>query len=188
MPNLTTNYGLKKPLANEYIKPDDFNYNADAIDAALKVLDDSKATPQDIADAIAAAANNSNVLTAINITSANYSVHPIDSVLRRATFAIPHNRYLLYGRVNLPDYSSVTQRFIEISMVITKANTLAIGFNRSHAYLTSKAEDIALISGNSFISMIYADNSKYGFVTTSGFYIDTYPDHMPTGTLYYMQI
>ena len=42
MPNLTTNYGLKKPLANEYIKPDDFNYNADAIDAALKTLSDGK--------------------------------------------------------------------------------------------------------------------------------------------------
>jgi len=40
MPDLTTNYGLKKPLSNEYCKPDDFNYNADAIDAALKGLDD----------------------------------------------------------------------------------------------------------------------------------------------------
>ena len=42
MPNITTNYGLKKPLSNEYCKPDDFNYNADIIDAALKGLEDDK--------------------------------------------------------------------------------------------------------------------------------------------------
>ena len=131
--------------------------------------------------------NNSNKLTAINITSANYAAHPTNADLKRATFSIPHNRYLLCGRVNLPDYSTVTQRFIEISMVITKLNTLAVGFNRSHAYVSSKSEDIVLVSGNNFISMTYGGYSKYGFVTTSGFYIDTYPDHMPTGTLYYMQ-
>lgn len=44
MPDLTKNYGLKKPLANEYAKPDDFNYNADIIDEQLKKLDDEKAS------------------------------------------------------------------------------------------------------------------------------------------------
>lgn len=39
----TTNCGLKKPEANEYYNVGDFNYNADAIDAALKGLEDGKA-------------------------------------------------------------------------------------------------------------------------------------------------
>lgn len=39
----TTNYGLKKPEANEYYNVGDFNYNADTIDAALKDLEDGKA-------------------------------------------------------------------------------------------------------------------------------------------------
>ena len=39
----TANYGLKKPETNEYYNVGDFNYNADAIDAALKGLEDGKA-------------------------------------------------------------------------------------------------------------------------------------------------
>ena len=70
MPNLTENYGLKKPLANEYAKPDDFNYNADAVDAALHSLETGKATPQDIATALA---NKVTPIQIYNITSANYA-------------------------------------------------------------------------------------------------------------------
>ena len=33
---LTTNYGLKKPDASDVVNIDDFNYNADAIDSAIK--------------------------------------------------------------------------------------------------------------------------------------------------------
>ena len=33
---LTTNYGLKKPGASDIVNIDDFNYNADAIDSAIK--------------------------------------------------------------------------------------------------------------------------------------------------------
>ena len=33
---LTTNYGLKKPDASDIVNIDDFNYNADAIDSAIK--------------------------------------------------------------------------------------------------------------------------------------------------------
>ena len=43
MPELTKNYKLKKPLANEYAKPDDFNENAEIIDAEMKRLDNEKA-------------------------------------------------------------------------------------------------------------------------------------------------
>lgn len=35
MPDLTKNYGLKKPRANEYAKPDDFNYNFDKLDEVI---------------------------------------------------------------------------------------------------------------------------------------------------------
>ena len=40
MPELTTNYQFKKPKANEYAKPDDFNSNFDALDTLLKQLSD----------------------------------------------------------------------------------------------------------------------------------------------------
>lgn len=41
MPDLTENYNFKKPKANEYAKPDDFNENFDAIDLILKALADA---------------------------------------------------------------------------------------------------------------------------------------------------
>lgn len=41
MPELTTNYQFKKPKANEYAKPDDFNSNFDALDMLLKQQSDS---------------------------------------------------------------------------------------------------------------------------------------------------
>lgn len=41
MPELTTNYQFKKPKANEYAKPDDFNSNFDALDTLLKQQSDS---------------------------------------------------------------------------------------------------------------------------------------------------
>lgn len=41
MPDLTENYNFKKPKANEYAKPDDFNENFDALDLILKVLADA---------------------------------------------------------------------------------------------------------------------------------------------------
>ena len=37
---LTTNYGLKKPGASDIVNIDDFNYNADAIDSAIKTVED----------------------------------------------------------------------------------------------------------------------------------------------------
>lgn len=40
MPQTTTNYGFKKPLSNEYVKPDDFNDNWDKLDGKLKDIDD----------------------------------------------------------------------------------------------------------------------------------------------------
>ncbi len=39
--NYTANYNLKKPLQNEYYNVDDFNDNADIIDAALKAHNDA---------------------------------------------------------------------------------------------------------------------------------------------------
>lgn len=41
MPDLTENYNFKKPKANEYAKPDDFNENFDALDLILKALADA---------------------------------------------------------------------------------------------------------------------------------------------------
>lgn len=41
MPSTTTNYGFKKPLANEYIKPDDFNDNWDSLDGKLKTVENN---------------------------------------------------------------------------------------------------------------------------------------------------
>lgn len=38
----TTNYGLRKPEANDYVNVEDLNYNADAIDAALHDLSTGK--------------------------------------------------------------------------------------------------------------------------------------------------
>lgn len=38
MPDLTKNYNFKKPKANEYAKPDDFNENFEALDLILKFL------------------------------------------------------------------------------------------------------------------------------------------------------
>ena len=37
---LTTNYGLKKPGASDIVNIDDFNYNADAIDSAIKTVEE----------------------------------------------------------------------------------------------------------------------------------------------------
>ena len=37
---LTTNYGLKKPDASDIVNIDDFNYNADAIDSAIKTVEE----------------------------------------------------------------------------------------------------------------------------------------------------
>lgn len=44
MPNLTPNYNFKKPLPNEYARPDAFNDNFDSLDAKLKTVSDN-ATP-----------------------------------------------------------------------------------------------------------------------------------------------
>lgn len=44
MPNLTTNYNFKKPLPNEYARPNDFNDNFDSLDTKLKTVSDD-ATP-----------------------------------------------------------------------------------------------------------------------------------------------
>ena len=41
MPDLTKNYNFKKPKANEYAKPDDFNENFEALDLILKALADA---------------------------------------------------------------------------------------------------------------------------------------------------
>ncbi len=40
MPVLTENYKFKKPLPNEYVKPDDFNDNWDEADALFKEAND----------------------------------------------------------------------------------------------------------------------------------------------------
>ena len=37
---LTTNYELKKPDASDIVNIDDFNYNADAIDSAIKTVEE----------------------------------------------------------------------------------------------------------------------------------------------------
>ena len=41
MPLTTTNYGFKKPQANEYVKPDDFNDNWDSLDGKLKTVENN---------------------------------------------------------------------------------------------------------------------------------------------------
>lgn len=41
MPDLTKNYNFKKPKANEYAKPDDFNENFEALDLILKAFADA---------------------------------------------------------------------------------------------------------------------------------------------------
>lgn len=43
MATKTPNYGLTKPAGSDYYNVEDFNDNADLIDAALKKLDDEKA-------------------------------------------------------------------------------------------------------------------------------------------------
>ena len=42
MPDLTTNYGFKKPKANEYASPNDFNDNWDALDSRLKEMGEAE--------------------------------------------------------------------------------------------------------------------------------------------------
>ena len=37
---LTTNYSLKKPEGSDVVNIDDFNYNADAIDSAIKTVEE----------------------------------------------------------------------------------------------------------------------------------------------------
>ena len=58
MPELTTNYQLKKPKANEYAKPDDFNSNFDALDTLLKQLSDSIPDGVTVDSAISDASEN----------------------------------------------------------------------------------------------------------------------------------
>ena len=58
MPELTTNYQFKKPKANEYAKPDDFNSNFDALDALLKQLSDSIPDGVTVDSAISDASTN----------------------------------------------------------------------------------------------------------------------------------
>ena len=58
MPELTTNYQFKKPKANEYAKPDDFNSNFDALDALLKQLSDSIPDGVTVDSAISDASEN----------------------------------------------------------------------------------------------------------------------------------
>jgi hypothetical protein len=167
-PGTSINRALLKPL----------------IDAVAEHDTEINNIPNDIAAAIN---NNSNAITAINITSANYGAHPTNANMRRAIFTIPYARFILYGHLALPDYGSVVQRYIEISMVISKSNQLATGFNYSHVYNSSHTKDTVLVSGNSFIEMTNS-YTKYGYVTVNGFYIDTFTSDLPTGTLYYMQI
>ena len=38
---LTTNYGLKKPEGSDVVNIDDFNYNADILDAKIKTVENS---------------------------------------------------------------------------------------------------------------------------------------------------
>ena len=58
MPELTTNYQFKKPKANEYAKPDDFNSNFDALDTLLKQLSDSIPDGVTVDSAISDASEN----------------------------------------------------------------------------------------------------------------------------------
>ena len=44
MPDLTSNYSFKKPKANEYVKPNDFNDNWDALDEKLKNIEENAAS------------------------------------------------------------------------------------------------------------------------------------------------
>jgi hypothetical protein len=48
----TTNYGLKKPELNEFYHVEDFNYNADVLDAKLKEVEDAS-NPKVLSDHIA---------------------------------------------------------------------------------------------------------------------------------------
>ena len=44
MPDLTSNYGFKKPKSNEYARPDDFNDNWDSLDEKLKNIEENAAS------------------------------------------------------------------------------------------------------------------------------------------------
>lgn len=78
MPELTTNYQFKKPKANEYAKPDDFNSNFDALDTLLKQLSESipdgVTVDSVISDASANPVQNKVISAALKLLESKHAV------------------------------------------------------------------------------------------------------------------
>ena len=73
MSTTTTNYGLKKPAADDYISPDDHNYNMDAIDTAMKNNANAAANAASAAEAANTAAGSASSLAGTKQNKATIS-------------------------------------------------------------------------------------------------------------------
>jgi len=205
MPDLTTNYSLKKPLSSEFIKPDDFNYNSDIIDAALHNLDTGKTTPQDIVDATV---GNTHGWEQYTITQDSFSAAGNDgnTYYYEAVIPISYKRFLLCNTagssgptvVITSSYTRDRQSYSEGYLAVVNKNSLnmagvgtsydTINFVRSTGIFKSGGTTIYYESEDEFNSSLSISFS----ITSDGlkFRISEYYRHL-TGFNYvinFMQI
>lgn len=83
MPDLTSNYGFKKPKSNEYARPDDFNDNWDSLDEKLKNIEENAASES----APLKHAHNASDINAGTLDSARLPVVPVNKGGTGATTA-----------------------------------------------------------------------------------------------------
>ena len=112
MPDLTENYNFKKPKANEYAKPDDFNENFDALDLILKAL----------ADAL------ENVPEAITIDSelSATSKNPVENKIIYAALALYQKKHIAAAVTLTATGWSNNEQTVSVSGV-TAGNTVIVG-------------------------------------------------------------
>lgn len=155
MPNVTENYGLKKPLPEEFYDVNVQNENMDIIDAALKtVSNNSSALDNHNTDASAhsalfnAKANKSDVETALAKkanSSAVYTKTEVDNALApkansSAVYTKTEVDNLLTPKANTTDVNTALEKKANVSSVYTKTevdNTMATKANASD--LSAKA-------------------------------------------------
>ena len=83
MPDLTSNYGFKKPKSNEYARPDDFNDNWDSLDEKLKNIEENAASES----APLKHTHNASDINAGTLDAARLPVVPVDKGGTGATTA-----------------------------------------------------------------------------------------------------
>ena len=112
MPDLTENYNFKKPKANEYAKPDDFNENFDALDLILKAL----------ANAL------ENVPDAVTIDSAlsSASNNPVENKVIYAALALYQKKHIAATVTLSTTGWSNNEQTVSVSGV-TESNSIIVG-------------------------------------------------------------